>query len=55
MPVTDVTHDLDTRTLTIIADFAARRSASGRSTPTPVSSSRSGDRRPIPPPSSTTA
>ena len=48
MPVTDVQQDLDNLTLTITADFAAPVSESGRSTPTRVSSKRSGGRRHYP-------
>ena len=54
MPVTDVNHDLDTRTLTITAEFAAPVERVGRCTPIPASSSRSSGRRPTPPPSSST-
>lgn len=54
MPVTDIIKDLDNLSITITAEFAARRSASGRSTPIRASSSGSGVRRHTPPPWSTT-
>ena len=55
MPVTNVAHDIDSRTLTITAEFAAPPSRLWQVYADPVSSRRSGGRPPIPRPSSTTS
>ena len=54
MPVTDVTHDLDTLTLTIVADFAAPGQRIWEVYEDARQLERGGVHRPIPPPSSTT-
>lgn len=54
MPVTETSHDEDTKTLTMVARFAAPPERVWDVYADPVSSSGCGDRRPIPPPSSTT-